>query len=183
TGGLLEEMHRGISTEILYQPHDARWAISAESNWLQQRDPAHDFGRTNYNTHTGRLSFYYEVPPRDLTVIVRAEQFLAKDHGLSLELRQQFQQGIQLGFAGSYSHRRDFGGPDDRGHADARIYLRIPLQFALDDTPIQNYTSINVGSIARDSNQQVNLPVRLWDATRPISYGPILRSWDDLLNF
>ncbi len=183
TAGLLEEMYRGISTEILYQPHDARWAISAESNWLQQRDPAHDFGRTNYNTHTGRLSFYYEVPPRDLTVIVRAEQFLAKDHGLSLELRQQFQQGIQLGFAGSYSHRRDFGGPDDRGHADARIYLRIPLQFALDDTPIQNYTSINVGSIARDSNQQVNLPVRLWDATRPISYGPILRSWDDLLNF
>lgn len=183
TAGLLEEMYRGVSGEILYQPQEARWAVGLEGNWLEQRHPLYDFDTTGYKTQTGALSFYYEVPPRDLTVIARVEQFLAKDHGVSLEFRHQFQQGIQMGFAGSYSHRRDFGGPDDRGHVDGRIYFRIPLQFAIDDVPIRNYTSFNVGSIARDSNQQVNVPVRLWDATRPVSYGPILRSWDDLLNF
>ncbi len=183
TGGLLEEMYRGVSTEILYQPFDARWAVSAEANWLQQRDPFRTFGKANNQTKTGSLAFYYEVPPRDLTVILRAEQFLARDRGLSLEFRHQFQQGMQLSFMTSYSTRRDFGGVEDRGHTDARMVLRVPLQYALDNTIIQNYTQINVGSIARDSNQQINLPIRLWEATRPISYGPILRSWDELLDF
>lgn len=183
TGGLLEEMYRGASAELLYQPHEARWAIGAEGNWLQQRDPEDQFGKTDYTTRTARVSLYYEVVPRDLTVILSGEQYLAKDHGISLEMRHQFQQGIQFGFLGTYSHRRDFGGPEDRGHTDAKIYLRIPLQFALDNIPVRSYTSMNVGSIARDSGQRVNLPVQLWDATRPVSYGPILRSWDDLLSF
>lgn len=183
TAGLLEEMYRGISAEVLYQPLEARWAVGAEGNWLQQRDPRENFGKTDYETQTGAVSFYYEVPPRDLTVIVRAEQFLAKDQGLSLELRHQFQQGALVGFKTSYSARRDFGGPQDHGHLDARMYMRIPLQFAVDDVPVYNYTSVNVGSLTRDSNQQVELPVQLWDATRPVSYGPILRSWEDLLNF
>jgi len=184
TGGLLEEMYRGVSGELLYQPYQARWAIGAEGNWLQQRDPDKDFAKTSLETKTAALRFYYEVPPRDLTVIFSAEQYLAEDHGFSLELRQQFLQGIQLSFLGTWSNQRDLGGPTDRGHTDARLMLHIPLQYEINDMPIENHLMVNVGSGARDKGQEVELPVPdLWDATRPISYGPILRSWDDLLNF
>lgn len=184
TGGLLEEMFRGVSAEVLYQPHTARWGIGAEANWLQQRDPNHDFLKTSYHVNSGALSFYYEVLPRDLTVIARAESFLARDHGLSLEFRQEFMNGIRLSLLGTWSNQRDYGGPEDRGHADARMMLHIPLQYEVVDVPIQNNLDANLGSIARDMGQQVNLPMpRLWDATRPISYGPMIRSWQDVLKF
>jgi hypothetical protein len=183
TGGLLEEMYRGVSTEVLYQRLDARWAVGAEANWLQQRDPESEFGKTDYDTLTGNISFYYEVPPRDLTVIVRAEQFLARDQGVTLELQQQFQQGIRLGFVGTYSNRRDYGGPEDRGHSDARMVLSVPLQYSVQDVVINNGTQVRMGAIARDAGQSVEMPVRLWDATRPVSYGPLLRSWEDVLNW
>ncbi len=184
TGGLLEEMYRGIDAELFYQPYQARWAVSAEGAWLQQRDPMRDFGKTGLQTKTAALRFYYEVPPRDLTVIFSAEQYLAEDHGFSLELRQAFQQGIQLSFLGTWSNQRDLGGPEDRGHSDARLVLHIPLQYEIGDLPIENRLMVNTGSVARDMGQEVELPVPdLWDESRPVSYGPLLRSWDDLLAF
>ena len=38
-GGYLEEMYGGAGGEILYRPHNARWAIGAESFLAFKRDP------------------------------------------------------------------------------------------------------------------------------------------------
>lgn len=182
TGGLLEEMYRGVSGEVLYQPLMSRWAVGAEGNWLQQRSPGDDFEKLHYITTPAVISFYYEVMPKNLTVILRAQQFLARDKGGTLEFQHHFLRGARLGFAMNWSDRRDFGGLEDRGHLDARMTLNIPLQYEFLGVPMENRMAVDAGAVARDSGQMVSLPVRLWDATRPIAYGPILSSWQDFLN-
>jgi hypothetical protein len=183
TAGLLEQMYRGVSGEILYQPFQSRWAMGAEGDWLQQRSPIDDFAKTGFETTPAALSVYYEVLPHDLTIIARAEQFLAKDQGGTLEFQHQFLRGSELGFGATYSNEKDLGGLEYYGHWTAMMTLRVPLEYAIKNVPIENRLEANAGPVLRDSGAEVELPVRLWDATRPISYGPITNSWGDFLNF
>jgi hypothetical protein len=183
TAGLLEEMYRGVSGEVLYQPFESRWAVGAEGDWLQQRSPTNDFGKTDLTSTPVALSVYYEIPRYDLTVIARAEQFLAEDKGGTLEFQHDFLRSSRISFAATWSNEKDFGGLENYGHMAAMMMVHIPLEYAIKNLPIENRADMNIAPVTRDSGQEVEVPVRLWDATRPISYGPITNSWDNFLNF
>ena len=176
-------MYRGASAEVLYQPFASRLAVGAEGDWLQQRSPNNDFAKTSYETTPWAASIYYEVVPHDLTIIGRVQQFLAEDKGYTVELQHEFYHGARLGFAADWSNRPDFGGLEDYGRLAARMELHIPLDYVFAGLPIENRADTYLGPLVRDSGQTVEMPARLWEATRPISYGPIEHSWDDFLNF
>ncbi len=184
SGGYFEDMYGGVAGEILYQPLTARWALGLDVIYLMQRNPHDEFVFLDYRTVTGALSFYYEMPRYDLTTIIRLEQFLARDHGVELAMEHRFNNGTQLGFNSTYSNDKDVSGPADFDRLDVSMYLRVPF-YSDPDTyhaPIEAVVTNQLKSFGRDKGQATVIPDRLYNVSRPVSYGAIENSWDHLLD-
>ncbi len=63
TLGYLEQMHGGVSAELLWKPVGSRLAVGAEVNYtaMRNRDMGFEFDEYDYSVGTGHLSAYYDV--------------------------------------------------------------------------------------------------------------------------
>ena len=79
--GYLEWMFGGIGGEILYIPNNKRWALGLDTYWLKQREFDQKFSFRDYETVTGFISYYQDIPIYDMRFKISAGKFLAKDTG------------------------------------------------------------------------------------------------------
>lgn len=183
TAGALEEMYAGIGGEILYRPFGKTFAFGFEAWNVSKRDPASplsaDIQPINYTT--GFLNLWYEVPDTDLTLFAKAGRFLGEDDGVSGGMEMTFDNGAKIAGFITATERAEpdvFGGDT---HLYGGLRLSIPIG-GLKYVPDGSEIRIKAGPIGRDSAQELDKPLPLYDVTEPMSYRRIARSWTEVLN-
>jgi membrane-associated phospholipid phosphatase len=163
SGGLYEEMYRGVGGQILYLPKDARWAADLTVDALEQRGFKGLFDKRDYRTVTALGAMHYRLP-YDITVTARAGQFLAKDEGVRLEFKRRFRSGVEIGAWYTKTNGKDItspGTPSDP-YNDKGIFLSVPLNvMLLSDT--QSTAGFGISPWTRDVGQMVASPGDLYE--------------------
>jgi hypothetical protein len=166
--GLLEMMYSGFGGEVLYQPFKSRFALGATINKVKKRGYERNFELLDYETVTGFLSLYYASPFYNYDIGLHMGRYLAKDKGVTVEVRRTFDSGFSIGaFATSTNvSSSDFG----EGSFDKGLFFSIPFNsFAFNDTK-SAFTTI-VRSLQRDGGQKLDdFTGRLWHDIRNVRY-------------
>ena len=97
TAGYLEWMYGGIGGEVLYVPDHQNWALGVDAYWVKQREFDQKFSFRDYQTVTGFVNFYYNLPFYDMRLKVSAGKYLGKDVGVSLDVSRRFKTGARVG--------------------------------------------------------------------------------------
>lgn len=181
SGGLYEDMFRGVGGQVLYLPKDKRWAADLAVDALQQRGFDGILSTRDYKTVTAIGSLHYRLP-HDITVTARAGRFLAKDEGVRLEFKRRFQSGIEVGAWYTHTNGNDITTPGSpsKPYQDRGVFLSIPLNSMLPmDT--QATAGFAISPWTRDVGQMVSSPGDLYDMIeRPRAD---MQSYDGLGNF
>ena len=162
TGGWVEPMFAGISTEVLWRPHDRPYAVGMDLSHVVQRDFDGGFGLRDYSVTTGHVSLYADLPWHGMFGVLRAGRYLAGDWGATVELGRRFDSGIEVGGFATLTDVpfSTFGeGSFDRG-----IYVRVPLD--LFGIAARNMASAVIRGVQRDGGQRLQVDSPLWDVTR-----------------
>lgn len=179
SAGLLEEMFGGVGTEVLYRPHGEKWAVSADLNWVKQRDFDQLFDFRGYEVLTGHVRFYYDFDYYGLRSSVSAGRYLAGDYGVTFDVSREFKNGIRAGGFATFTDvsAKDFG----EGSFDKGFYLRIPLDLMLTRSS-REWTTVLFRPLTRDGGQQLAVGPRLFDLTDEGSWRSVRRDWSRILD-
>ena len=162
SGGLYEEMYRGVGGQVLYLPKDSRWAADLSVDALEQRGFKGLFDKRDYRTVTALGSMHYRLP-YDMTVTARAGRFLAKDEGVRLEFTRRFRSGVEIGAWFSKTNGNDItspGTPSDP-YNDKGVFLSVPMSLMrLADS--QATAGFAIAPWTRDVGQMVASPGDLY---------------------
>ena len=90
-------MFGGAGGEVVYMPDHKQWALGANLYWVKQRDFDQKFGFQDYETTTGFISYYYDLPFYDMRLKLDWGRFLAKDVGVSIDVSRRFDTGARFG--------------------------------------------------------------------------------------
>jgi membrane-associated phospholipid phosphatase len=163
SGGLYEEMYRGIGAQVLYLPKDSRWAADLTADVLQQRGFKGWFDKRDYNTVTGFAALHYKLP-YDITATARAGRFLAKDDGVRLEFKRRFPSGVEIGAWYAKTNGKDITNPGSPSNPynDKGIFLSVPLNIML-PSDTQASAGVSLSPWTRDVGQMVASPGDLYD--------------------
>lgn len=163
SGGLYEEMYRGVGGQVLYLPKDSRWAADVNVDALQQRGVKGWFDKRDYQTVSGFASLHYKLP-YDITATARAGRFLAKDNGVRMEFKRRFPSGVEIGAWYTKTSGKDITTPGSptSPYNDKGIFLSVPLNIML---PVDTQTTAGVALSpwTRDVGQMVASPGDLYD--------------------
>ena len=161
-------MYTGAGAEILYQPYMSRFAFGGTLNRVIRRDYDRGFGLLDHKTATGFLSAYYASPYYNFDLGLHVGRYLAKDRGLTIEVRRTFDNGFSVGGFATFTNvsAADFG----EGSFDKGLYFKIPFDsFSVQDTKASFSTVIR--SLQRDGGQRLeDFSGRLWYDQRNVRY-------------
>ena len=162
TAGYLEQMHGGVSSELLWKPVDSRFALGAEVNYTAQRDFEQLFGFQDYDVVTGHLSGYYSFA-NGFHAQVDVGRYLAGDWGASFSLDREFDNGWRVGayFTLTDVPFDEFG----EGSFDKGIRVMVPHDFFL-GTASRDKVSTTLQSLRRDGGARLEVEGRLYDIVR-----------------
>lgn len=163
SGGIYEEMYRGVGGQILYLPKDSRWAADLSVDALQQRDFKGWFGKRDYSTITALGALHYRLP-YNMTATARAGRFLAKDLGVRGELKRRFRSGIEVGAWYTLTNGKDITSPGTpyAPYHDKGVFVSIPLGSML-PSDSQAIAGFAISPWTRDVGQMVASPGDLYD--------------------
>jgi membrane-associated phospholipid phosphatase len=163
SGGLYEEMFRGVGGQVLYLPKDSRWATDLTADALQQRGFKGWFDKRDYQTVTALAAIHYKLP-YDVTATARVGRFLAKDDGVRLEFKRRFLSGVEIGAWYSHTNGRDITNPGtpEKPYNDKGVFLSVPLNIML-PADSQNTASVALSPWTRDVGQMASSPGDLYD--------------------
>jgi hypothetical protein len=173
SGGYLENMFGGISTELLWYPIDSRVAYGVELNYVKQRDFDMLFGFQDYGVFTGHASMYYEHGNGFLTQ-VDVGRYLAGDWGATLGIDREFNNGFSIGgyFTLTDVPFDDFG----EGSFDKGIRFTVPVSW-LTGEPSRGGYSQTIQPVLRDGGARLNIANRLYWATRDYRAAKLSDGW------
>ena len=97
SAGLLEWMYGGVGGEIMYYPNSGNWALGFDAYWVKQRDFDQKFSFRDYETVTGHLTAYYDIPFYNLRLKTSFGKFLGKDVGALIDISRRFETGARVG--------------------------------------------------------------------------------------
>lgn len=97
TAGIIEWMYGGIGGEIIYAPGNKTWAIGMDAYWVKQREFDQKLSFRDYDTVTGFLTYYQELPIYNMRLRVAAGKFLGKDKGIEIDISRRFNSGARIG--------------------------------------------------------------------------------------
>ena len=177
--GYLESMFAAVGGEALWWPDGQRWAIGADIYEAQQRNYNRLFGLQNYRTFTGHVSLYYQSPWYNLDFNVRAGQYLAGDHGFTVEVRRRFSTGVEIGafFTRTNVPAAIYG----EGSYDKGIIIRIPLEWGL-PVATQGEFGMDLRPLQRDGGQVIEGDATLHYDLQRSSEDEISRHADKLID-
>ena len=124
-GGILEQMYSGVGGEVLFMPHDSRFATSLSAAYAKQRDFDGGLGLRDYDVVTGHASLFWATPWYNYDAAVHVGRYLAKDVGATMEVRRTFDNGWSIGVWATLTDVPfdDFG----EGSFDKGFYFQVPL--------------------------------------------------------
>lgn len=163
SGGIYEEMYRGVGGQVLYLPKDSRWAADLSVDALQQRDFKGWFGKRDYNTITALGAMHYRLP-YGITATARAGRFLAKDVGVRGEFKRRFLSGIEVGVWYTRTNGKDITSPGTPAapYRDKGVFISIPLGTML-TSDTQASAGFAISPWTRDVGQMVASPGDLYE--------------------
>jgi membrane-associated phospholipid phosphatase len=163
SGGLYEEMYRGVGGQVLYLPRDSRWAADLSVDALQQRGYKGLFDKRDYQTVTALGAVHYKLP-YDVTMTARAGRFLARDEGVRVEFKRRFASGMEIGAWYTKTNGNDITmpGTPSKPYNDRGVFLSVPLNVML---PLDSQASagMSISPWTRDVGQMVASPGDLYD--------------------
>jgi hypothetical protein len=183
SAGALEEMYTGAGGEILYRPFGKTFAFGFEAWHVYKRDPASPMtiNVMDIDYNTAFLNAWYEVPGTDMTLYAKAGRFLGEDDGISGGLEMNFDNGAKLAGFITATDRQEpdiFGG---KTHLYGGLRLSLPFgsfRYIPDGSEIR----VRAVPLGRDSAQELDKPLPLYEVTEPMSYRRIAQSWQAVLN-
>ena len=179
SGGLLESMFAGVGGELLYRPYTSRWAIGVDLWAVRQRGYNELFDLLRYQTLTGHITAYYELPWHNVGVAISAGQYLAGDKGVTFQFWRSFSTGVQIGawFTLTNVSAQQFG----EGSFDKGIQIIIPLEWV---APFATRGSYNLAlrPIQRDGGQRLGGDTVLFGMTDGSSYGAFTQEWNSVFH-
>lgn len=151
-GGLLEEMFSGVGGEVLWWPSRSRFALGLSIAQARQRDYDKSFDHLDYEVMTGFLSGYWASPWYNYDLAVHAGRYLAKDSGITFELRRTFRNGWQVGL---FATKTDVSSEEfGEGSFDKGFYFQVPLEGLFGDRT-RTTASTRVRPVLRDGGQRL----------------------------
>ena len=131
SAGILEWMYGGLGGEIIYYPTEKNWALGLDAYWVKQRDFDQRFSFRDYETVTGFLSTYYDIPFYDLRLKASFGKFLGKDVGAQIDVSRRFATGARVGAIVSLTDcDADCVG---EGSFNKWIYFQLPMDLFYSD--------------------------------------------------
>lgn len=174
SAGLFESMYGGLGAELLYRPHDARWALGGDINWVKQRDFNQLLDFRDYDVLTGHLSLYYDWPFYDVRTVLSAGRYLAGDYGATIDVSRRFKSGVRVG---AFATLTDAGFEEfGEGSFDKAFYISLPLDLLLPVSGRQRATAL-FRPLTRDGGQRLSIGPRLFDLTDDTSDLALRRDW------
>jgi hypothetical protein len=170
--GYLESEFAGAGGEILWRPEGARWALGADAYQVWQRDFDRLLGLQHYNVTTGHVTLYYDSPWYGLNFQLRAGKYLAGDRGVTFQVTRRFSTGVEIGafLTKTNVSASQFG----EGSFDKGIIIRLPLGW-IAPLESQNQIAIDLRPVQRDGGQVLAGDATLYEESRAVSEGELLR--------
>ena len=161
--GYLEWMFGGAGGEILYIPDSRDWGIGAELFWVKQRDFDQKFDFKDYETVTGFLNFYYDLPFYNLRLKASAGKFLAKDKGLELDISRRFASGARIGARTALTDcdAQCVG----EGSFNKWIYFELPMDLFYINRTTRDVAGYEWSPLTKDAGQKVAKGGSLYELT------------------
>ncbi len=181
-GGYLEEMFAGGGGEILYRPFDSRLALGLEGWYARKRDPDSFLhtGLGDYDTFTGHINLWYDIPWQNITLHAQAGRYLAEDTGGMVALKKTFRNGMAL--EGYVTATGDEG--TDLFGENSSIAQGLRLTIPLGGYPyMPRGTEIRMRAEAftRGAGQALANPLPLYEVTEPFSKKNMAEHWDEVV--
>ena len=101
-------------------------ALGLDATWVKQRFWDQRFSFQNYETVTGFLSFYYDLPFKDLRFKMTGGKFLGKDTGVHLDVSRRFFTGARVGAIVAITNCDP--GCVGEGSFNKWIYFELPME-------------------------------------------------------
>ena len=173
TGGYLERMFGGVSTEFLWKRNESAFAVGVETNYVKQRDFDQGFGFRNYDVLTGHVSGYAALG-NGFHAQVDAGRYLAKDWGATFSLNREFKNGWRIGAFATFTDVSfdEFG----EGSFDKGIRITVPVSW-LTGEPQKDAFSTTIRPVTRDGGARLEVGGRLYDRVRPLQKPALKDGW------
>ena len=176
--GLLEEMFGGVGGEIYYRPFNSNFSTGFQLHKVKQRGFKQRFKFREYQTETGHLGLYYDLP-QGVNAKLLIGKYLAGDKGATLDLSRRFDTGFTLGIFATKTNlsAEEFG----EGSFDKGFYFSIPVDLF--------YTNYQAGDISfglhpltKDGGAILNTHNSLYSLFGDTTKTSLLRDWRDILD-
>jgi len=153
SGGLLEWMYGGIGGELLYMPSHRMWGVGVDAWWVKQRDFDQKFSFKDYETVTGFLTLYYDIPFYDMRLKASAGRFLAKDKGLLIDISRRFKSGAKVGAKVALTDCD--AGCVGEGSFNKWIYFDLPMDLFYVNSTTRSTAAFEWSPLTKDAGQKV----------------------------
>ena len=176
--GILEEMFGGYGGEVYYRPFKSNFSVGLTMHKVKQRGFKQRFKFREYETETGHLGLYYDLP-QGVHAQLLIGKYLAGDKGATLDLSRRFKTGFTLGIFATKTNlsAEEFG----EGSFDKGFYFAIPTDlFYISHEP--GFISFGLHPLTKDGGALLkhhNSPYALFGDT---SESSLLRDWRDILD-
>jgi hypothetical protein len=177
-GGLLEEMFGGYGGEVYYRPFKSDFSLGLTMHKVKQRGFKQRFKFRDYETETGHLGLYYDLP-QDVHAQLLIGKYLAGDKGATLDLSRRFKTGFTLGIFATKTNlsAAEFG----EGSFDKGFYFAIPTDLFY-PTYEPGFISFGLHPLTKDGGAMLNHQTTLFSLFADTTKSALERDWGDILD-
>jgi hypothetical protein len=151
--GILEWMYGGIGGEVIYMPDHRDWALGLDVYWVKQRDYDQKFSFLDYETTTGFITYYKDLPFYNFRLKTSYGKFLAKDVGFHFDLSRKFKTGstVGAGFALTDCDAECVG----EGSFSKWIYFTLPMNLFYQNSHTREVTGYSWAPLTKDAGARL----------------------------
>ncbi len=176
--GLLEEMFGGVGGQILYRPIERKIALGFSLHRVRQRDYDQMFSFRDYETTTGHIELYAELP-NSIHMQTYLGKYLAGDKGITLDFSRRYNSGFVVGVFATKTNlsSEEFG----EGSFDKGFYFSIPTKLFYPDFR-SGVISFGLHPLTKDGGAFLTQHNQLYGILGETNVHSIKRDWGDILN-
>ena len=153
SAGYLEWMYGGIGGEIIYMPDNKNWALGLDTYWVKQRDFDQQFSFQDYDTVTGFISYYHNLPFYKMRLKASAGKFLAKDIGMHIDISRRFETGARVGAIVALTDCDAVCVGE--GSFNKWIYFELPMDLFYTQSNTRGKAGYSWSPLTKDAGQKV----------------------------